>query len=49
MSPNLEIPTSIGGDLLRGQTQNGVNFDFQVQFDLAGQGKSPNKTVRILT
>ena len=26
--PNLEIMTSIGGDLSHGQAQNGVNFDF---------------------
>ena len=26
--PNLEIFTSIGGDLSCGQAQNGVNFDF---------------------
>ena len=28
--PNLEILTLIRGKVLRGQTQNGVNFDFQV-------------------
>ena len=33
---NLEIATSIGGELWHGQAQNGVNFDFGVQFDLEG-------------
>ena len=45
--PNLEIVTLICGDLFYGQTQNGVNFDFEVQFDLEGQ--SPYKTIEILT
>ena len=31
------------------QTQNGVNFDFEVKFDLEGQGQSPPKTIGILT
>ena len=35
--PNLEIVTSIGGELWHGQAKNGVNFDFGVQFDLEGQ------------
>ena len=39
--PNLEIVTSIGGESWRGQAQNGVNFDFEVKFDLEGQGQSP--------
>ena len=30
------------------QTQNGVNFDFEVKFDLEGQGQSPPKTKGIL-
>ena len=47
--PNLEIQTWIGGDLSRGQAQNGAKFDFQVQFDLEGQGQSPHKTTGILT
>ena len=29
--------------------QNGANFDFEVQFDLEGQGQSPHKTIGILT
>ena len=47
--PNLEIVTSIGGELWHAQAQNGVNFDFGVQFDLEGQGQSPPKTIGILT
>ena len=47
--PNLEIVTSIGGELWHAQAQNGVNFDFGVQFDLEGQGQSPLKTIGILT
>ena len=47
--PNLEIVTSIGGELWHAQAKNGVNFDFIVQFDLEGQGQSPPKTIRILT
>ena len=31
------------------QAQNGVNFDFEVKFDLEGQGQSPPKTIGILT
>ena len=27
--PNLKVVTSIGGDLLQGQTQNKVSFDFK--------------------
>ena len=47
--PNLQIVTSIGGGLWHAQAQNGVNFDFGVQFDLEGQGQSPPKTIGILT
>ena len=47
--PNLEIVSSICGDLSSGQTQNGVNFDFHVKFDLEGQGRSLHKTIGILT
>ena len=39
--PNLEIVTSIGGESWHGQAQNGVNFAFEVKFDLEGQGQSP--------
>ena len=38
--PNLEIVTLNGGELWHAQAQNGVNFDFGVQFDLEGQGQS---------
>ena len=47
--PNLEIITSIGGELWYGQAQNGVNFDFGVQFDLEGHNQSSHKTIGILT
>ena len=47
--PNLEIVTSIGGDLWHGQAQNGVNFDFGVQFDPESHNQSSNKTTGILT
>ena len=47
--PNLEIVTFIGSKLWHGQAQNGVNFDFEVKFDLEGQGQSLSKTIRILT
>ena len=47
--PNLEIVTSIGGESWHGQAQNGVNFYFEVKFDLEGQGQSPPKTIGILT
>ena len=47
--PNLEIVTSIGGELWHGQAQNGVNFDFGVKFDLEGQGQLFHKTTGILT
>ena len=40
-----DIVTSIGGELLHGQAQNGVNFDFGVQFDLEGQDRLPPKTI----
>ena len=31
------------------QAQTGVNFDFEVKFDLKGQGQSTPKTIGILT
>ena len=46
---NLEILTSIGGDLSCGKAQNEVNFDFWVQFDMEFQGESSPKTIEILT
>ena len=47
--PNLEIVTLIGGELCHAQAQNGVNFDFRVQFDLEGHNQSPHKTKGLLT
>ena len=47
--PNLEIVTSIGGELWHGQAQNGVNFDCGVQFDIEGQGQMSHKAIGILT
>ena len=38
-----------GDELSHRQAQNGVNFDFEVKFDLEGQGQSPLKTTGILT
>ena len=39
--PNLVVLAWTGDDLLCGQAQNGVNFDFDVKFDLEGQGQWP--------
>ena len=47
--PNLEIVTSIGGELWHGQAQNGVNFDFVVQFELEGHNQSSHKPIGIFT
>ena len=33
----------MGDELSHGQAQNGVNIDFEVKFDLEGQGQSPQK------
>ena len=41
--------TWIGDELSHEQAQNEVNFDFQVKFDLKGQGQSTPKTTEILT
>ena len=38
-----------GVELASGQTQNGVNVDFEVKFDLEGHDQSPPKTIGILT
>ena len=46
---NLEILTSTGGEWSCGQAQICVNFDFQVKFDLEGQGQSTPKIIGILT
>ena len=45
----MEILTSTGDEWSCGQAQNSVNFDFQVKFDLEGQGQSTPKTIGILT
>ena len=37
-----------GDELSHRQAQNGVNFDFEVKFELEGQGQSPPKTIGIL-
>ena len=47
--PNLEIVTSIGGELWHRQAQNGVNFDFGVLFDREGHDQSSHKTIGIST
>ena len=47
--PNLEIVTSIGGELWQGQAQNGVNLDFQVKFDLEDKGRSVHKIIGTFT
>ena len=47
--PNLVILAWTGDQLSRGQAQNEVNFDFEVKFDLEGQGQSPPKTIGVLT
>ena len=41
--PNLVILAWTGDELSRGQAQNGVNFDFEVKFDIEGRGQSPPK------
>ena len=46
---NLVVLAWTGDELSHGQAQNGVNFDFEVKFDLEGQGPSPPKTIEILT
>ena len=47
--PNLVALAWTGDELWRGQAQNGVNFDFEVKFDLEGHCQSPPKTKGILT
>ena len=47
--PNLVILAWMDGELWCGQTQNGINLDFQVKFDLKGQGRSVHKTIGTLT
>ena len=47
--PNLVILAWTGDELSCRQAQNGVTFDFEVKFDLEGQGQLPPKTIEILT
>ena len=47
--PNLVVLAWTGDELSCQQAQNWVTFDFEVKFDLRGQGQSPPKTIRILT
>ena len=47
--PNLVVLARTGDELSHEQAQNGVNFDFEVKFDLEGQGQSLPKTIGILT
>ena len=47
--PNFVVLAWTGDDLSHGQAQNEVKFDFEVKFDLEGQGQSPPKTIGILT
>ena len=44
--PNLVILAWTGDELSCRQAQNGVKFDFEVKFDLEGQGQSPQKQYR---
>ena len=46
--PNLVILAWTGDELSCRQAQNVVTFDFEVKFDLEGQGQSPPKTIGIL-
>ena len=43
------VPAWTDDELLHRQAQNGVNFDFEGKFDLAGKGQSPPKIIGILT
>ena len=47
--PNLVVLTWMGDELSRGKAHNWVNFDFDIKFDLEGQGQSPPKTIGMLT
>ena len=47
--PHLVVLARTGDELSQGQAQNGVNFDFEVKFDLKGQGQSLPKTIGIIT
>ena len=47
--PNLVIPAWMGDELWCKQAQNGANFDFDLKFDLEGQGRLPPQTIGTLT
>ena len=47
--PNLVILAWTGDKLSCRQAPNEVKFDFQVKFDLEGQGRSPPEIIRFLT
>ena len=47
--PNLVILTWMDDELWSGQSQNGVNSDFEVKFYLEGQSQLPLKTIGTLT
>ena len=47
--PNLVVPAQRVMSYRTDKLKNGVNFDFEVKFDLEGQGQSPQKTIGILT
>ena len=47
--PNLVSLAWTGDELSPRQAQNGVNFHFEVIFDLEGHSQSPQKTREILT
>ena len=47
--PNLVILASMSDELWCWQAQNGVNFDFDLKFDLEGQSWLPLKTIGTLT
>ena len=47
--PNLVILAWTGDKLSCRQTQNGINLVLYVKFELGGQGRSPSKTIGILT
>ena len=52
LGPNLEVLTWIVGELWHPEWQNEVNnpnFDFDVKFDLEGQGQSTPQTIPSLT
>ena len=46
---NLVILAWTGDELSCRQAQNGVTFDYEVKFDLEGQGQSLSKTIGIIT